>query len=81
VEIRYSKRALKALLRSHKRHLIERKINELEFHALASNTNVTKLVGRDEYRLRVQDWRVIFHTDGSILAVEHIGPRGSVYEE
>jgi len=80
VEVRYSKSALKALLRSNKRKLIERKIAELSDDSLAANPNVIKLVGREEYRLRVQDWRVIFLIDGSILAIEHIGPRGSVYE-
>lgn len=80
MEIRYSKHALKALLRSNKRRLIEQKINELATGPLAGNANVTKLVGREEYRLRVQDWRVIFSIDGSILAIERIGPRGSIYE-
>lgn len=80
MEIRYSKHALKALLRSNKRRLIEQKINELATRPLAGNPNVTKLVGREEYRLRVQDWRVIFSVDGSILAIERIGPRSSIYE-
>ena len=81
MEVRYSKAALKALLRSNKQRLIERKISELAAGSFANNPNVIKLVGRPEYRLRVQDWRVIFCLDGSILAIEHIGPRGSVYEE
>ncbi|WP_310531037.1 type II toxin-antitoxin system RelE/ParE family toxin [Novosphingobium sp.] len=81
MEVRYSRKALKSLLRSNKRQLIERKINELAKGSLAANPNVKKLVGREEYRLRVQDWRVIFCIDGSIFAIEHIGPRGSVYEE
>ena len=81
MEIRYSKSALKALLRSNKRQLIERKINDLASGSLERNPNVIKLVGREEYRLRVQDWRVIFQIDGAILAIERIGPRGSIYEE
>ena len=81
MEVRYSKQALKSLLRSNKRQLIERKINGLAESPFSANPNVRKLVGRDEYRLRVHDWRVIFCVDGSILAIEHIGPRGSVYEE
>lgn len=80
MEIRYSKQALKALLRSNKRRLIEQKIVELATRPLADIPNVTKLVGVEAYRLRVQDWRVIFSVDGSILAIEQIGPRGSVYE-
>jgi len=81
VDIRYSKGALKALLRSHKRVLIQRKIAELADGDFTANPNVIKLVGREEYRLRVQDWRVIFRVDGSILAIEKIGPRGSIYED
>lgn len=79
MDIRYSKSALKALLRSHKRALIELKIAELADGSFVANPNVIKLVGREEYRLRVQDWRVIFRVDGTILAIEKIGPRGSVY--
>jgi mRNA interferase RelE/StbE len=81
VEVRYSKKALKALLRSNKRVLIKRKIDELAVNGIQDNPNVIRLVGRDEYRLRVQDWRVIFCIDGSILAIEHVAPRGSAYEE
>ena len=81
MEVRYSRRAQKSLLRSNKRKLIESKINELAADFLPSNPNVTKLVGREEYRLRVQDWRVIFQIDGTVLAIEQIGPRGSIYQE
>ncbi len=68
-------------MRSNKRALIESKINALADDPVLTGPNVTKLVGRDEYRLRVQDWRVIFQIDGTILAIEQIGPRGSIYEE
>ena len=81
MEVRYSRRAQKSLLRSNKRKLIESKINELAADFLPSNPNVTKLVGREEYRLRMQDWRVIFQIDGTVLAIEQIGPRGSIYQE
>jgi len=80
VDIRYSKAAVKALLRCHKRALIQQKIQELADGSFVTNPNVIKLVGREEYRLRVQDWRVIFRVDGSILAIEKIGPRGAIYE-
>jgi mRNA interferase RelE/StbE len=42
---------------------------------------VKKLQGRDGYRLRVGDWRVIFDRDGVVLAILEIGPRGSIYED
>jgi mRNA interferase RelE/StbE len=41
--------------------------------------NVGKLQGRDGYRLRVGDYRVIFDEDGQVLDILEIGPRGSVY--
>ena len=81
MEVRYSKSALKALLRSNKRKLIVQKITDLAATPVASNPNVTKLVGRDEYRLRVQDWRVIFQVDGMILDIRYIGPRSTIYQE
>lgn len=42
--------------------------------------NIKKLQGRNGYRLRVGDYRVIYTADGLILAVEKIGPRGDVYK-
>jgi mRNA interferase RelE/StbE len=81
VEIRFSRSAQKALLRSNKRALIRQKLDELasDPHSLAAN--VVKLVGQPESRLRVQDWRVIFRIEESILWIDHIGPRGSIYED
>ncbi|WP_192384912.1 type II toxin-antitoxin system RelE/ParE family toxin [Mesorhizobium silamurunense] len=42
--------------------------------------NVKKLVGSDEMRLRVGDYRVIFTETEDEIIVSRIGPRGSVYE-
>lgn len=41
--------------------------------------NVCKLQGREGYRLRVGDYRVIFDDDGNVLDILGVGPRGSVY--
>lgn len=41
--------------------------------------NVLKLQGREGYRLRVGDYRVIFDDDGNVLDILGIGPRGQVY--
>lgn len=43
--------------------------------------NVTQLRGREEWRLRVQDWRVIFVRDGDTLLIRDIAPRSSIYED
>ena len=80
MEIRFSKSAMRALFKSNKRQLIRQKIDELEAESLSQNANVIRLQGRPEYRLRVQDWRVIFRIEDNILWIDNIGPRGSAYE-
>jgi len=80
VEIRFAKSALNALVRSNKRKPIRRKIGELANEPLSRSANVKKLHGRPEYRLRVQDWRIIFRIEGEILWIDDIAPRGSAYE-
>lgn len=42
--------------------------------------NVRKLQGRQGYRLRVGDYRVIFDEHGNILDILSVGPRGSIYD-
>jgi mRNA interferase RelE/StbE len=47
-----------------------------------SAANVKKLTGRDGYRLRVGDWRVLFEiNDGKlVILVLAVRPRGGAYE-
>jgi len=80
MEVRFPKTAMRALLRSTKRVPIRQKIGELAREPLSQSPNVKRLQGRPEYRLRVQDWRVIFRIDGSTLWIDDIAPRGSAYE-
>ena len=80
MEIRFSKSAAKALVRSNKRVLIRQKIGELADDPLSLSANVKRLQGRPEYRLRVQDWRVIFRIEDDVLWIDDIAPRGSAYE-
>ena len=79
MEVRFSKSALKALLRSDKRELIREKIEHLAVDPLATSANVKRLTGRVEFRLRVQDWRVIFRLEDDVLWIDEVGPRGSVF--
>jgi mRNA interferase RelE/StbE len=81
VEIRFSKTAARSLLRSSKRSLIREKIGELAREPLAFAANVKRLKGRAEYRLRIQDWRVIFRIEDEILWIDDVAPRGRAYEE
>ena len=81
MEIVYSKAARQALLRSNKRKLLFDKIGQLASAPETLANNVTQLRGREEWRLRVQDWRVIFVRDGDTLMIRDIAPRASIYEE
>ncbi|MBS0480760.1 MAG: type II toxin-antitoxin system RelE/ParE family toxin [Proteobacteria bacterium] len=81
MEIRFSKAATRSLLRSNKRTLIREKIAELAAEPLSLNANVIRLTGRSEFRLRIQDWRVIFRIEEGILWIDDIAPRGSAYED
>jgi mRNA interferase RelE/StbE len=76
----YSKAAGRALLRCNKRSLVREKIEAFVLEADPMAANVIRLQGREEYRLRVQDWRVIFRIDGDLMLVDEIAPRGSAYE-
>ena len=57
------------------------KIKEVAFDPDAPNNNLTKLQGRDGYRLRVGDWRVIYElqNDRLVMLVLEVGPRGGIY--
>ncbi|UCI06816.1 type II toxin-antitoxin system RelE family toxin [Mesorhizobium sp. B1-1-8] len=46
----------------------------------AMANNVKKLVGSDEIRLRVGDYRILFTETENEIIVSRIGPRGSIYE-
>lgn len=80
-EIAYTKDALKTLrgMPKNRSRLIIGKIEQLAKEPAALANQVTKLQGRDGYRLRVGDWRVIFTDDGVALAILAIGPRGGIY--
>jgi mRNA-degrading endonuclease RelE of RelBE toxin-antitoxin system len=81
MEVRYSKEARKALLKSNKRDLLIQKIELLASDPDAIRNNVKQLTGRDEMRLRVQDWRILFLIQDGIILIREIGHRSSVYED
>ena len=80
----FTKQALRILRRLPRNiaDLIRSKIIEIAADPYATHNNVTKLVGRPGYRLRVGDWRVIYELQNEqlVLLVMKIGPRGEVYE-
>lgn len=82
----YRKQALRALARApaNVRARIRAKIALLAENPAALAGNIKKLQGREGYRLRVGDWRVIYEwRDGMpvILVILDIGPRGGIYEQ
>jgi len=83
MKITYTKTALKALTRmpANTARLIRSKVEQYAADPASLANNVKKLQGRDGYRLRVGNYRVIFDQDGAVLDVLEIDPRGSIYED
>lgn len=82
--IEYSREASKTM-RTLPRNVaatIRGKIEQLAADPFAPNNNVKRLMGCDEYRLRVGDWRVIYglHGDRFIVEVLRIRQRGGAYQ-
>ncbi len=81
--IEYTRDALKAL-KAMPRNLQTGIVGKIE--QLAANpfkaSNVKKLVGREGYRLRVGDWRVIYEVQGDrlVILVLAVAPRGGAYK-
>lgn len=82
-EISYTADALKTLRRMPRNtaDLIRRKVQEVAADPTKAR-NVKKLKGRDGYRLRVGDWRVVYDIEAGklVLIVIEIGPRGDIYD-
>jgi mRNA interferase RelE/StbE len=51
----------------------------IEF-ATTGHGDVKRLKGRDESRLRVGDWRVIFYEDRGTIVVAAVGHRREIYD-
>jgi mRNA interferase RelE/StbE len=62
------------------RRIVE-KIKEVAADPYGKHRNVTKLQGREGYRLRIGDWRVIYelHDDRLELWALEVGARGGIY--
>jgi mRNA interferase RelE/StbE len=61
---------------------IRSKIEEIAASPYDAHNNVTKLQGRDGYRLRVGDWRILYelHNGELVLLMVDVLPRGSAYK-
>lgn len=82
-QIEYSKQSIRTLRRTpaNTAALIRSKIEVVAQDPFGAQ-GVKKLLGRDEFRLRVGDWRVLYLLDGQRLRVlvTEIGPRGGIYQ-
>ena len=61
---------------------IRGKIAEIATSPYDTHNNVIKLQGRNGYRLRVGDWRVLYelHDGELVLLMVDVLPRGSAYK-
>lgn len=82
-KIAYSKQAIKTLskLPTNETARIRAKLRQYSDDPASQANNIKKLQGRDAYRLRVGDWRVIFDENDVVIDVIKIGPRGSIYKD
>jgi len=67
----YTKQAVKAFkgMPEHTSKAIRQKLEQIAEAPYASHNNVTKLQGRDGFRLRQGDWRVIYDIQQEILVI------------
>jgi mRNA interferase RelE/StbE len=80
----YSKEAVKSLQRMPRNtaQLIRKKLEEIAVDPFGDHLNAKKLQGREGYRLRVGDWRVIYKIQNQqlMIIVLKVASRGEVYE-
>jgi mRNA interferase RelE/StbE len=78
--VKHAERSLRKLPKNISRR-IQDKLAIIAKNPYGRHNNVTKLKEREEYRLRVGDWRVIYeiHDGELIILVIKIAPRGSTY--
>lgn len=82
-EVVYTKQTDRALRRMSRNQaqIIRTKIEEIAQDPHAQHNNLTKLVGRAGYRLRVGDWRVLYELQDQqlIMLVLKVASRGDMY--
>ena len=83
-KVAYKSQAMKALKRVQPKRAksIHSAIMKLAEDPDRTDMNVKPLSGRDGFRLRVGDYRILYDRDDEIriLSIEKIGPRGDVYK-
>jgi mRNA interferase RelE/StbE len=80
--IEYKKSAIRSLQKMPRNFAdtIGKKIAALAADPYAPNNNAVKLQGREGYRLRVGDWRVLYELEDDRLVILDVKPRGGAYQ-
>ena len=82
--IAYSKEAAKTLQRIPRNiaKLIREKLEMIAADPYADHANAKKLQGREGYRMRVGDWRVIYKIQNEqlMIIVLKVAARGEIYK-
>lgn len=65
----------------HTAKLVREKVENIAADPYGDHPNATKLQGREGYRLRVGDWRVIYQVQDKelLILVLKVASRGEVY--
>ena len=86
LEIKYSKQALKFLKKQDiptRKRIVAAIITQkriLNAISVLPKGDVKALQGKDGYRLRIGDYRVIFNNIDNIIFIRMIGNRGQIYK-
>jgi mRNA interferase RelE/StbE len=82
--IAYTKEAVKSLQRMPRNmaQLIREKLEIIASAPYADHPNAKKLQGREGYRLRVGDWRVIYKIQNEqlMIIILKVASRGEIYK-
>jgi mRNA interferase RelE/StbE len=82
--ISYTKEAEKSLLRIPRNtaKLIREKLEVIAANPYGDHPNARKLQGREGFRLRVGDWRVVYKVQNAqlVIVVLKVASRGEVYK-
>lgn len=80
--VEYSRSAIRSLRKIPRSvaETIQQKITALAADPHAPNNDAARLQGREGYRLRVGDWRVLYELSDGRLVVLDVKPRGGAYK-
>lgn len=77
--IRYTREAKKSIDRMQPKRRTA-VLSKIEAYARGESVDIKKMQGRNEYRIRVGQDRIIINDHGVVVMVVSAGPRGSIYK-